>query len=108
VGRRQVGEKKKKKKIGKVVCRPSWGENEIKIINKCEWKKMEGERIEKKNWEITLMNYLFIFIFITKVLNVILRACLDRFFFVFVLVFLRDQCKFIVWIENFETQILKY
>jgi hypothetical protein len=41
-------EKKKKKKNGKVVCRPSWGESEIKKINKCEWKKMEGERSHGK------------------------------------------------------------
>jgi hypothetical protein len=41
----------------------------------------------------------------------VLRPGLDRHFFfvfVFVLDFLRNQCEFIVWIDNFETQILKY
>jgi hypothetical protein len=36
------------------------------------------------------------------------RLCLDRPVFVLSLDFLRNQCEFFVWIENFKTQILKY
>ena len=37
-----------------------------------------------------------------------LRPCLDRPIFVLSLDFLRNQCELFVWVENFETQILKH
>ena len=49
-----------KKKFGKLVCRPSWEEREIKEINKCEWKKMEGEISHakaKNNMEVFILNW---------------------------------------------------
>jgi hypothetical protein len=55
------GREKKKKKIGTVVCGPSWGESEIKkkLKKKCEWKKMEGERSHvkaKNNMNVFVLN----------------------------------------------------
>jgi hypothetical protein len=35
-------------------------------------------------------------------------CCLDMLVFVLSLDFLRNQCEFFVWVENFKTQILKY
>ena len=37
-----------------------------------------------------------------------LRPCLDMPVFVLSSDFLRNQCEFFVWVENFKTQILKH